>query len=531
MVALLVGLRWRQLGHQLGRNPWMIVTLIITGMMALSLLGVLTVGLFTLRVAAPETAVTVMVLAGAAIVLGWWIGSILVSTDDSLAPERFALLPVNARTLLPGLVIAGATTVGGIGTALALLLMLMGWSVSVPALIAGLLIAPLALATCVLGARVVSGLLAGWLARRRTRDLVVTIGVILIASSGILLNLAIGAVSQVKDVGAAFAGIAEVVAWTPPAAAFGVPAALVQGDVVAAALRLLIALATVATFWFISRALLAARLVAPIQSSGGGRVRSGGFVDRMLPATAAGAIAARTLRYYRRDPRQVINAVMMLLLPAIFVGLSLMNGLRSGGAIGFHPAIVLIPSINALMVATIMQMAIAYDNDAVALHILTGVRGATDRAGRLLGLAVIAFPLTIVLCSATCAIAGRLDLLPASLGSAIGLLAVAIGAGAWAGSFLPGRAPAPEANPFGRGSSGGVQSLLALLVMAPITLVLGGPALGFAVAALWNPALGWISLMCGVVLGGLAIWGGVTLGGRTLDRRWPEVLAEVSSEA
>lgn len=530
MVALLVGLRWRQLGHQLGRNPWMIVTLIITSLMALGLLSLLLTGLFALRLAAPDAAVTVMVLAGAVIVLGWWIGSVIVSADDSLAPERFALLPVTAGALLPGMVVAGATTIGGIGTAAALLLMLVGWSVSIPALIAALVLTPIALATCVLGARVVSGLLAGWLARRRTRDLVVTLGVLLIACSGLLINLAIGALTRVGDIGSAFAGIAEVVAWTPLGAVFGVPAALIDGDLVAAGLRLLIALATVAVFWFVSRALLAARLVAPIQSSGGGRVRSGKLLDRMLPATAVGAIAARTLRYSRRDPRQVINVVMLLLLPAILVGVIVMNGLRNDAS-GFSPAIILIPSINALMVGTIMQMSMAYDNDALALHMLTGVRGITDRAGRLLGLAVIALPVTLILCVATCAFTGRLDLIPASIGSALGLCAASIGAGAWAGSFLPGRAPAPEANPFGRGSSGGVQSLIAMLVMAPITLVLGGPAFGFAIAAIWNPMLGWVSLALGLVLGGVAIWGGTTLGGRILDRRWPEVLVEVSSEA
>lgn len=99
------------------------------------------------------------------------------------------------------------------------------------------------------------------------------------------------------------------------------------------------------------------------------------------------------------------------------------------------------------------------------------------------------------------------------------------------GSFLPGRAPAPEASPFGRGSSGGVQSLLAMVIMSPITLVVGAPALGFAIAAIWTPALGWVSLACGVIFGGLALWAGVMLGGKTLERRWPEVLIEVSSES
>lgn len=530
MVALLVSLRWRQLRHQLSRNPWMIVTLVITGMIALGFLGGLTAALVALRFAAPDAAVTAIVLAGAVIVLGWWIGSILVSADDSLAPERFALLPVTARTLLPGFVVAGATTVGGIGTTAALVLMLLGWSVNIAALLTALLLIPVAVATCVLGARVVSGVLAGWLARRSTRDLVLTLGVVLLASSGLLLNLGIGALSTVRDVGGTFVMIADIVGWTPIGAVFGVSASAAEGDIIGAALRLLIALATVAALWFAAGALLAARLVAPIQSSGGGRVRSAGLLDRVLPANPTGAIAARTLRYFRRDPRQVVNIVMLLLLPAIFIGLSLMNGLQAE-SVGFAPVITLIPSINALLAGTIVQMAIAYDNDAIAAHILNGVSGAADRAGRLLGFGIIAIPVTIALCVATCLIAGRWDLLPGSIGSALGLTTISAGAGAWVGSFLPGRAPAPEANPFGRGSSGGVQSLLAMIIIGPITLALGAPAFGFAIAGIWNPVFGWVSLACALAFGALAVWGGTALGGRILNRRWPEVLAEVSSES
>ncbi|MBT2484884.1 MULTISPECIES: hypothetical protein [unclassified Microbacterium] len=529
MVALLVSLRWRQLRHQLSRNPWMIVTLVITGMIALGFLAGLTAGLVALRFAAPDAAVVALVLTGTVIVLGWWIGSILVSADDSLAPERFALLPVTARTLLPGFAVAGATTIGGIGTTVALLLMLLGWSVSLSALLTALIMIPVAVLTCVLGARVVSGVLAGWLARRSTRDLVVTLGVVLAASSGLLLNLGIGALGNVTDLGGGFALIADIAAWTPVGAVFGVPASVAQGDLSTAALRLLIALATVGVLWFAAQRLLAARLVSPIQSSGGGRVRSGGVLDRLLPASPAGAIAARSLRYFRRDPRQVVNIVMLLLFPAIFVGLALMNGLQDAST-GFGPGMVLIPTVNALLTGTIVQMAIAYDNDAIAAHAIAGVSGAADRAGRLLGFGVIALPVTVALCVITCLLAGRPDLIPASIGAALGLTAIAAGAGAWVGSFLPGRAPAPEANPFGRGSSGGVQSLLAMIIVGPVTLVLGAPALGFAIAAIWNPALGWVSLVCGIVLGALALWGGTVLGGRILDRRWPEVLADVSSE-
>lgn len=530
MVALLVRLRWRQLSHQLGKNPWLIVALVLSGLAALGMLSLLALGLGALRFAAPDITVTVLVIVGSVIVAGWWLGSIIVSADDSLAPERFALLPVTARALLPGLVAAGATTIGGIGTALALLLMLVGWSVSLPAALAAALLSPLALVTCVLGARVVSGLLGRWLARRRTRDLVLTLGVLLIVCSGLLLNLLGTAIGGLAAPGESFADVAEILGWTPLGAVFGVPAAIAGGAWAVAILRLLISFATVVVLWIVAERQLAARLVAPITSGGGGRVRSGGFVDRVLPASAAGAIAARSLRYRRRDPRHLINTVMLLVLPALLLGVFAMNSLQDGGpAVG--PALVLLPAINAFLIGTIVQMDIAYDNDAVALHITSGVTGVADRAGRLLGIGVIAVPLTLALCVLACLLAGSWALLPGSLGAALGLSLAAAGAGSLVGAYLPGRAPAPGANPLGRGSSGGAQSMLALLVITPTMLIVGGPALGFAIASLWVPALGWVSLAFGLVLGGAAVWVGLVVGGRALERRWPRVLAAVSSES
>lgn len=529
MVAILVGLRCRQLGHQLGRNPWYIVTLVISGLIAAGMLTTLAFGLGALRVAAPDLAASVLVIVGSAITAGWWIGSIVVSADDSLAPDRFALLPVPARRLLPGLVIAGATTIGGIGTAVALLLMLVGWSVSPLAVIVALLLIPVALATCVLGARAVSGLLANWLARRRTRDFVLTIGVLLLASSGLLFNLLGAMVGRLGSPGEGLARIADVLAWTPLGAVYGVPEALAAGHGATALVRLLIAAATVALLWALDERLLAARLVAPTVSSGGGRVRSGGFVDRVLPATPAGAIAARTLRYRRRDPRHVVNTVMLLVFPLLMVGVVAMNSLQGGGwSIG--PPLILLPAVNAFLLVTIVQMELAYDNDAIALHIVSGVSGVADRAGRLLGMAILAVPLLAILCVLACLLTGSWELLPASLGVTFGLSLVAAGASSFVGAYLPGRAPPPGANPLGRGSAGGAQSFLALLIVTPIALVVGSPALGFGIASLWNPVLGWVSLACGLILGGAAVWAGVALGGRALDRRWPLVLREVTSE-
>lgn len=529
MVALLVSLRWRQLGHQLGRNPWYIVAVVLSGLFALLLLGMLVFLLLGLRASAPETMAAVLVLLGATTMAVWWFGAILVGGDDSMAPERFALLPVRARSLLPGLVVAGATTIGGIGTGIMLVLMLMGWAVSAPALIAAIVLVPVTLATCVLGARVVSGVLAKWLAKRRTRDLVVTVGVLLVVFSGVLLNTLMAALASARDLGASLAAAAEVVAWTPLGAVFGVLSAISEGRWPVALLRLAIALATVALLWILAQKLLAQRLVAPIVESGGGSVRTGRFLDRMLPATPVGAIAARSLRYRRRDPRHLVNMIMLFAFPLIMFGAVAVQSFGPGG--GFGPAVMLLPAVNALMIAMIVQMDLAYDQDALALHAYTGVSGVADREGRLLAIGIIALPVTLVLCVLASLVGGSWDLLPGSLGATLGLSLAAAGAGTWVGVFLPGRAPAPGTSPFGRGSSGGIQTMVATLIITPIALIIGGPALGFAIASLWTPWFGWLSLASGIVLGGAAVWAGIMLGGRSLDRRWPQVLADITSEA
>lgn len=529
MVALLVKLRWRQLSRQLGRNPWYIVTLVLSTLGALGILGGFALLLAALRVTAPDAAIPGLVIAGSVITLGWWLGSLLVSGDDSLAPERFSLLPVTGRGLLPGLVVAGATSIGAIATVLALLLMLVGWSVHLLAALAALILLPVALATCVLGARVVSGALAKWLAGRRARDLVVTVGVLLLAFSGVLINVVTTSLVGAGDIGGALEAIARVLAWTPVGAAFGVPAAVAAGNWGVALFQLVIAVATPAVLWLIAERMLSARLVAPIVASGGGRVRSRGVLDRILPSTPAGAIAARTLRYRRRDPRHLVNTVMVIAFPILIFGILVMNSFSTGFDLVARPTI-LIPAVNAVMVMSIVQMELAYDHDAVALHATSGVSGAADRGGRLLAVGAIAIPVTVIFSALACAFTGAWELLPASLGASFGTILVGAAGAAFVGVFLPGRAPAPGANPFGRGSSGGTQALLSSLIILPVTFVLGAPAFGFAVAALWYPALGWVSLALALVIGGAAVWGAVVWGGRALDRRWPQVYAAVTSE-
>ncbi|MFC7430822.1 MULTISPECIES: hypothetical protein [unclassified Agrococcus] len=525
MAALVLALRLRQLGRSLTRSPWHIVGLVFGALWALSIIGMVGALSFALRVGASDGAPLLLVVATSVLVVGWIVGSVLTSADDSIAPERFALLPVRARQLLPGLALAHALGIGGITTALTLAALLIAWSGSVPALVAAIAMLPVALLTCVLAARVVSSLLARTLASRRSRDATAVVLMLLLICSGLIVTGVAQLISSSSALQSLLPAVASVLAWSPIGATAGVPAAVAAGDWGAAAVRLVVALATVALLAWAWGAQLSARLVEPVQSSGGGRVRSGGIVDRIVPATPAGAIAARGIRLFRRDPRHLLNAIATLVLPLILVGTQAASGSLVPELAAF------LPLVMALVVLQVAQLSLAYDKDALALHVLTGVRGRADRAGRLLSFGIVLGPPIALTSVLVAAVTVRWDLLPASLGASVGMAMVAAGVGVAVGAFLPGRAPAPEQGPFGRGSSGGAQSLVALAIMAPITIAASLPAIALAIVGVaWIPWVGWLALPVGLGIGALAVWLGIRIGGDRLDRAWPEVLAAVSSD-
>lgn len=540
MVALLVGLRLRQFVRTLAGSRWAIVTLAFSALGALGALGVVGSLLAVLRVAMPDAGPDAVVLLGATMVAGWAVASLLLSTDDALAPERFSMLPVPAARLLPGVLIAGAIGVGGIATLLALLLTLISWSVAPVALVTAVLLLPLQLATCLLAGRALAATLARQLSKRGGRDLTIVIGSVLGISAGILVPVVAAVVHALGTTESLLGAVADVVAWTPLGAAWGVPHAVAAGDPVGAAAKLLIALATAWLLWLVWAHHFRTRLTAPLDSGRGGGVHSSTWVDRLLPSTPAGAIAARGLRYRLRDPRHLVNVIGVVLLPLLVLGLNQVmtitleaetgDGLPDLGAAGGIGAM-LAPLLGTLVLMTVAQLDAAYDNSALAAHVLTGVTGTADRAGRALGMVALFGPLLVVTAFASIALAGRWELLPGSLGATLGTEGVVVGVGAAISPWMPGQTPAPESSPFGAGSSGGAQALLGALVMMTAAVTIGSPAIGTAIASAWIPWLGWLSLALGLAVGALAIWLGARIGGRALDRRWPELLAAVSRAA
>ena len=82
---------------------------------------------------------------------------------------------------------------------------------------------------------------------------------------------------------------------------------------------------------------------SPRRSSSGGDsrpVKESGWVDRIFPATPAGGVAARTLRYWRRDPRYLAGVAGFLIGPVILIVLQLINPDGNGLVAVFAPTLV-----------------------------------------------------------------------------------------------------------------------------------------------------------------------------------------------
>ena len=99
--------------------------------------------------------------------------SLLVfGVDETVDPAKFALLPVRARELLPGLLVGGLIGVPGMATVLVALGLVITWArTPAPLTVAAVVAFPLGVATCFLLSRAATAAFAAVLSSRRFRDL------------------------------------------------------------------------------------------------------------------------------------------------------------------------------------------------------------------------------------------------------------------------------------------------------------------------------------------------------------------------
>lgn len=523
MVAHLLRLKLILLRNSLRRSPMQLVGMVFGALYGLGILLLAIVGLAALSTVDIEVAKTVVVLAGAAVLLGWLVIPVLAAgVDMTLDPARFVTFAIPMKELLAGLALSGFLGVPGAITLLAALGTIGTWWKHPPAMLAALVCAVLAVLTCIVASRTMTSASANLASSRRFKDLS---GVVLIVPL-VLLGPIITSLSQgLSNLSEYLPALARTISWTPLGAAWSVPADLAAGAYTEAGLKFLIALGTLAVLTWLWKISLAKALVTPVHSSGASR-RGGrlGFF-RLLPGTPTGAVAARSLTYWFRDPRYSMALIIAPILPLVFV--------VSGAGTGNFAVLDFAGAIAVGLLVWSISADISYDNTAFALHVTTGVSGTADRSGRALACAVLALPLGLLYSLIGAGINNSWAFLPGSLGLMFGTLLSGLGLVSVFSARFTFNAPAPGDSPFksrpGNGFASGVLQLagfagFGVLLLPELILVILGLVSG-------QVLLAWLALAVGLILGAVLLAVGIRVGARLFDRRAPEMLLAVSRNA
>jgi ABC-2 type transport system permease protein len=508
----------------------MFVVSVVLGLMAAPL------GLFVFAGAATvepgATAVAFTGLVGSAMALCWVLFPLLAfGVDNTVDPTRFALLPLRRGELASGMLAAAL-----VGLApLVSLIMFAGTPVGTfasgggPAATAvGALGALLALLTCVLLARATTSVLASALTSRRGRDLVVIAAPLVgVALYPVALNIGplLDGASSTSAQGAMLQA-GSFFGWTPLGWAFTAGPELAAGRPLAAVAKLaLAALFALALVQVWVRAVERQLINPPTPSAGPATTSGAGLfagVATVLPRSQVGAVAARDLKLWWRDPRrkaQLFTALGMGTALSLFIGAPYGSGI-GGGAAYAGLAIVWFAGASA-------ANAYGYEGTAYWQHVAVGGTDRADAAGRLLALALLTLPGGLLIAAVLSTALGTAGSLP----GAIGLTAAVFGSLALVNSVAAVRAPRTlpnTTNPWAATSSGGMRQFLAALAGMAVTAVLVMPLVLVLILG-DGPGGRWLVLAGGLAEGALLAWLTVRLTAAQTARRGPELLAALTA--
>lgn len=519
MVAALLSLRFRVLANTLRRNTLQLVAVIFGALQALVILAIVVGGLALLAVYPQPVQQASIVIGGVALTLGWFLIPLLATgIEPTLDPLKLAAFPIPVGRLMVAMTLVGATWIPGIVTFLVSIGTALTWRQTPGAALLALPCGVIATLICIVGSRLAASLSANLVRGRRLRDraAVLLLGaIVLLGPVALAVVLGLGSSDP-------FPGTAAVLAVTPFGAIWGVPGELVAGHPDAAALSFAIALVTLlllVVLWRVS-------LLATFRSRGGGagsrQLAAGRLgVFRLVPATPAGAIAARSLLYWFRDARFARQLVLVPLMPALLI---LFSSLVHAPALIYLAA----PVVAGLLPLTLFAV-ISYDGTAYALHLSTGVRGIDDRIGRAVALLGFALPAVAVVAIVSVTVAGAERQLPALFGISLGVLLSGLAVISVSSASIVVPVARAGRNPFAAQPGSGMTSVLGSYAVTGVTIGVAIPELALGIAGLVSGSvlLGWLALIVGVLWGAGSLVIGVRLGGRILDRTGPALLARM----
>lgn len=551
MAATLVRLRWRLTANNLTRSAWALVGVLFGVLYALGALTLLTGGAVALgTTATPTVAASIISVLGALVVLGWALVPLtLTGVDSTLDPRAMTAWIAPSARLARGLVVAGAAGIPGLVTALVFILPILTWALAgqwVSAVLA-LILAPVALVTCVLASRItVIGL--GVATSRRGREIAGIVGFFFVLACSVMPSVldrwAIGPVNLER-----IAAWCRIVGYTPLGWAFAAPGFVAQGRVLPAVLcavaAIVLPLVLMPAWTDIVRHVMTgpARVrqntrAYDAASADGSRIRAVESLpwqhrlSAIMPSPAA-TIAARCLRYWRRDPRYIASGVSIIALPLV-LGIAFTRGsdVESVSNHNLASVAMLLGPMLAFFGGWSLHNDVASDSTALWQQIAAGVRGRDDRLGRVVALALWQVPVIVVLTVVVAAVTGLWSAIPAAIGLSCALFGAASAWSCFTSVLMPYEVNAPDDSMWkSRGSGMVMVASLVQMVGLGIILLLASPIVAgyVAIAVTHSYAWGWLLFVGGLAWGAGLLSVGILIGGRIYERRIVNILATIRS--
>ena len=454
---------------------------------------------------------TVIVLGSAALLLGFLVGPILVGAVDQLDPRRFAVFGVDERQMPWILALASFISVPSLALlAVNISVCIVAIRLGAPWLLA-VLMSFISLVSTILAARIGMAVNALVLPERRSRELTALFALALIV---IAFPVAVFLASLKWDgeVPAAVGTLAAAVGVTPFAASSRFLFSFATDDNTGAWISGVVAFATAVVFWALWTWLVR-RLLTTTERPVTSRERSGLGWFGLLPSNAFGAIASRSLVYWLRDRRYIMNLIVVPVAGALTVLPLLVAGVPLEIA-----ALVPVP-VMALFFGWLPHNDVAYDSTALWTHVASGVRGIPDRLGRLVPVVLVAVPVLAISVPLTLLWIDDWRLLLPLTGLGASLLLSALGFSSIVSVIAPYAVSRPGDSPFqqpqrptSRGAYGPAAAFLGAIVVSIPTIWL--LVLTMLEGSQFAPATFWAGIATGVVV--LAV--GVTVGGRIFER-------------
>lgn len=518
MIARLLRLKLLLLGNLFRRSTWQVVGIVFGLLYGMGITALAVLLLAGLRFSSVGFARPIVVIAGSVVVLGFLVVPLIVGVDDMLDPRKFALFGIERSRLAVSLAVAALIGIPAIVIVLVSLATIITWSRNPGTTLVALLAVPLTVAICVLLGRISAAAAGLLLSTRRARDATTAIAVLgLVTVSPIVVVIANARFGEAA--GRAAGTLATVLGFTPLGASWAAPASIAAGDP-AGLLQLVIAAASVALLWRAWRALVALTLVTPARQ---GRLQSYaglGWFER-LPARPGWAVAARSLTYWSRDVRYRLAVAMVPITPVVIVVVLLAVGVPV-------PVLALLPvPVMALFLGWTGHNDVAYDNTAVWLHIASGIRGSADRLGRAVPVLAVGAPVIVIGSLIAAAVNGRPAVALAEIGVSGCLLLAGVGFSFVSSARFPYPVPRPGDSPFQQPNATSALTAAVQSITFFAEIAVAAPALILGVVGLVTGGTGWFaaSFAVGLLLGAAAFLLGLRFGGRTFERRGPEMLA------